>query len=70
VAKLERIINIHGLQMASVKKPQEAKVKKMYQYAAGESVVATCVATTFFSHDRPAQANPATPTAAPAPAAK
>jgi type IV pilus assembly protein PilO len=56
IARLERIINITGLQMASVKKPQEAKVKKMYQYAAGESVVATCVATTFFSHDRPANA--------------
>lgn len=68
IARLERIINITGLQMASVKKPQDAKVKKMYQYAPGESVVATCVATTFFSHQRPA--NTATTAAATAPAAR
>ena len=29
----------------------DAKAKATYQYNAGESVVATCVATTFFSHD-------------------
>ena len=59
VAHLERIINISNLQMASVSKPSEAKAKHTYQYAPGESVVATCIATTFFSHDQ--QAAPAKP---------
>jgi type IV pilus assembly protein PilO len=52
VAHLERIINISNLLMATVGKPSEAKAKHTYQYAPGESVVATCVATTFFSHDQ------------------
>ncbi|HSB75750.1 MAG TPA: type 4a pilus biogenesis protein PilO [Terriglobales bacterium] len=59
IAHLERIINISNLQMASVSKPSEAKAKHTYQYAPGESVVATCIATTFFSHDQ--QAAPAKP---------
>jgi type IV pilus assembly protein PilO len=54
VAHLERIINIADLQMASVRRPADARAKHMYQYAPGESVVATCLATTFFSHDQPA----------------
>jgi len=49
--KLERIINVAGLQMASVKKPSDAKVRKTYQYAPSESVVLNCMATTFFSHE-------------------
>jgi len=49
--KLERIINVGGLQMASVKKPGDAKVRKTYQYAPSESVVLNCLATTFFSHE-------------------
>jgi type IV pilus assembly protein PilO len=53
VAHLERIINISNLQMASVSNPSDAKPKHTYQYAPGESVVATCTATTFFSHDQP-----------------
>jgi type IV pilus assembly protein PilO len=62
VAHLERIINISSLQMASVNKPTEAKAKHTYQYAPGESVVATCMATTFFSHDQPSAAGkPAVP---------
>lgn len=52
VSKLERIVNISGLELASTKKPQDAKVKHTYTYAPGESVVASCVATTFFSHDK------------------
>jgi type IV pilus assembly protein PilO len=52
VAHLERIINISSLMMASVSKPTDARAKHSYQYAPGESVVATCVATTFFSHDQ------------------
>ena len=51
VGKLERIVNVSGLQVASTKKPTDAKAKHTYQYAANESVVATCTATTFFSHD-------------------
>lgn len=60
VGKLERIINVSGLLMATVKKPSDAKAKHTYQYAANESVVATCTATTFFSHDmEPPAAAPA-----------
>ncbi len=51
VGKLERIVNVSGLQVATTKKPTDAKAKHTYQYAANESVVATCTATTFFSHD-------------------
>ncbi len=60
VGKLERIVNVSGLLVASTKKPSEAKTKHSYDYAPGESVVATCIATTFFSHDiaPPAPAKP------------
>jgi Tfp pilus assembly protein PilO len=51
VGKLERIVNVSGLQVATTKKPSDAKAKHTYQYAPNESVVATCTATTFFSHD-------------------
>jgi len=51
VGKLERIVNISNLLVASTKKPGAAKASKSYQYAPNESVVATCVATTYFSHD-------------------
>jgi type IV pilus assembly protein PilO len=51
VGKLERIVNISGLLVASTKKPGDAKAKHTYEYAPNESVVATCVASTFFSHD-------------------
>jgi Tfp pilus assembly protein PilO len=57
-ARLERIINVGSLQMASVKKPGEAKVRRSYQYASSESVVVNCLATTFFSHDSTLQAAP------------
>jgi type IV pilus assembly protein PilO len=58
VGKLERIINIGGLQMAGLKS-DKSPVKKRYQYAPEESVVANCTATTFFSHDAPAAPAPA-----------
>jgi len=62
VGKLERIVNVSGLLVASTKKANEAKVKHTYQYAANESVVATCLATTFFSHDtEPPAAAPGKP---------
>ena len=51
VGKLERIINVSGLLVSTTKKPTDAKAKHTYQYAPNESVVATCTATTFFSHD-------------------
>ena len=51
VSKLERIVNISNLLMATTKRASEAKAKHNYQYAANESVVVTCLTTTFFSHD-------------------
>jgi type IV pilus assembly protein PilO len=49
--KVERIINVSNLLVASTHKPSEAKAKHTYQYAPNESVVATCIATTYFGHD-------------------
>ena len=40
-----------GLQVASTRKPSDAHVKRNYQYGPSESVVATCLTTTYFSHD-------------------
>ena len=60
VGRLERIINISNLQMATPARQPDAKTKKKYNYDPGESVVASCTATTFFSR---------TPEAAPAPPA-
>ncbi len=68
VAKLERIINISGLKMSAVS-GRTSIAKRRYTYAPGESVVAICTATTFFSHDaqavpvagRPGAPAPATP---------
>src|SRR6185503_5220795 len=69
VSKLERIVNVSDLLVANTKKGTEAKAKHAYQYAPGESVIATCVATTYFSHDTTAAA-PAATKAAELPAAK
>jgi type IV pilus assembly protein PilO len=51
LSKLERIINVSNLQMATVGKPADAKVRRTYAYAASETVVASCTATTFFSRE-------------------
>lgn len=51
VSKLERIVNVSGLLVATTKNPSIAKVKHTYQYAPNESVIATFTATTYFSHD-------------------
>jgi len=51
VAKTERIVNVNSLQMSSVGNPGPSKVKGTYNFAPGESVLASCTATTFFSHD-------------------
>ena len=51
VSKLERIVNVSGLLVATTKNPSGAKAKHTYQYAPNESVIATFTATTYFSHD-------------------
>lgn len=68
VSKLERIINISNLMVATTKNPAGAKAKHTYQYAPNESIVATFTATTYFSHDSTspatgAGAKPGTPAA-------
>ncbi|MCI0353279.1 MAG: type 4a pilus biogenesis protein PilO [Acidobacteriales bacterium] len=68
VARLQRIINIGSLQMATPKRSSDAKVKNTYTYSPTESVVASCTAITFFSHDSNKMAAPAPPAAAGAPA--
>jgi type IV pilus assembly protein PilO len=60
VSKLERIVNVSQLLVASTKKPGDAKTLHQYQYAPNESIVATCLATTFFSHDQGAPSKPGT----------
>ena len=62
VSKLERIVNVSNLLVATTKNPSGAKAKRTYVYAPNESVIATFTATTYFSHD-------STPSAA-APGAK
>jgi len=68
VSELERIVNIDNLQMANTKTTAPAKVKLAYTYAPGETVVASCTATTFFSRETPAAPPaPAGPAGAPRP---
>src|SRR5215470_14550801 len=61
VGKLERIVNVSNLLVATSKKPSDAKAKKVYQYAPNESVVATCMTTTYFSRDLEPAKTPAAP---------
>ena len=52
VAELERIVNISNMQMANMKNGSAAKVKNSsYTWSAHETVLASCTATTFFSHE-------------------
>jgi type IV pilus assembly protein PilO len=51
VSKLERIVNIGNLLVATTRSPSAAKAKHTYQYAPNESIIATFTATTYFSHD-------------------
>src|SRR5271169_7066900 len=51
LGKVERIVNVSSLMVATSRKPNDAHVKHTYQYAPSESVVATCLTTTYFSHD-------------------
>ncbi len=53
VAAMNRLVNISALQLASTQSPQEAKAKRTYHYGAGETVVATCVATGFYGQSAP-----------------
>src|SRR5271165_1923146 len=66
LGKVERIVNVSNLLVASTRTPGAAKARHNYQYAAGESVVATCLTTTYFSHDL----DPGAPATAPAPPVK
>lgn len=73
VSELERIVNIDNLQMTNTKTTGPSKVKGTYKYAPGETVVASCTATTFFSHEpepQPAAAQPGRPGAPAGAAAK
>lgn len=68
VSKLERIVNVSNLLVATAKNPTQAHVKHSYQYAPNESVIASFTATTYFSHDLTppaggAGAKPGTPAA-------
>lgn len=56
LAKQERIVTVSNLQMANVDKSNDARVKRRYNYAPTESVVASCTATTYFSREAPAAA--------------
>ena len=70
ISELERIVNVSNMQMANTKNSGAAKVKGTYPYNSGETVLANCVATTFFSHEpEEAPATPAKP-GQPATAAK
>jgi type IV pilus assembly protein PilO len=60
--KLERIINVSGLSMSALRS-KTGSISGKYDYAANESVIASCVASTFYSHD-------AAPTPATAPGKK
>jgi type IV pilus assembly protein PilO len=76
VAELERIVNVSNMQMGNTKSGGAAKVKTAYTYSPGETVLASCTATTFFSHEpeeqpaaapaKPGQPAAAAPAAAPA----
>ena len=66
LGKVERIVNVSNLAVASTRKPGSSGAKHAYQYAASESVVATCLTTTYFSHDL----DPAAPASKPGPPVK
>jgi type IV pilus assembly protein PilO len=57
VARLERIINVSGLQLGGLKSTESNKARRGYQYAPQETVVGSCTATTFFSHEQPPAAS-------------
>lgn len=62
VGKLERIVNVGGLKVATRNTPGAAGARSSYAYGPNETVVATCTATSFYSKESFSQP------AAPAPA--
>src|SRR5215470_8768370 len=58
VSELERIVNVSNMQMGNTKSSSAAKVKTSYTWGPNETVLASCTATTFFSHE-PEEAPPA-----------
>ena len=60
IGKVERIITIGNLQMANMKNTTASKIKATYTWNPAETVVASCTATTFFSHELVPQQKPAT----------
>lgn len=49
VSKLERIVNVGGLKVATKASPGGAGARNTYAYTPNETVVATCTATSFYS---------------------
>lgn len=60
VSELERIVNVSNMQMGNTKSGSAAKVKTSYTYNPGETVLASCTASTFFSHEPDETPAPAT----------
>ena len=68
LGKLERIINVSELKMGSIE-ARKSIGQKAYTYSPGETVVAICSVTTFFSKEGEEPAAAATPAAPGSPAA-
>ena len=51
VGKLERIVNVGGLKVATRTSPGAAGARGAYAYGPNETVVATCTATSFYSKE-------------------
>ena len=63
-SKLERIVNVNGLALGGIKSSANGRANGgKYDYAPNESVVASCTASTFFSHDSATPAPTAKPVA-------
>jgi type IV pilus assembly protein PilO len=60
ISELERIVNVSNMQMGNTKNGSAAKVKTSYTYNPGETVLASCVASTFFSREPDETPAPAT----------
>ncbi len=53
VARLERIVTISNMQMASIKTPGPSRIRSAaYNFDPNATVAASCTATTFYSHDQ------------------
>jgi len=51
LGKVERMVNVSNLAVSTTRKPGDAGTHHTYQYAPTETVAATCLTTTYFSHD-------------------